>query len=82
MSNLSIKRFSWLRTPSAWESTQAWRSRQQDARDKFESANASASTNFFSASTNLVTGMGSITAQVASQRIQQQAVKAALNKLA
>jgi hypothetical protein len=76
MAGLSVKRFNWLRSPSAWQSTQAWRERQQAARENFEAANSAASSTFAAASTNLVTGLGSIAATIAAQRAQQQAQQA------
>jgi hypothetical protein len=82
MSGVGVKRFNWVRSPSTWERSQAWRARQQEARENFEAANSSAGTSFFSATMNQVTGTGQIVAQTASRRIQAQAVQAALNKLA
>jgi hypothetical protein len=81
MANLSIKRFNWLRSPSAWERSQAWRARQQEIRDSFEAANSAANSTMFAATINQMTGLGSIAATVASSRIQTAAVAAALNRL-
>jgi hypothetical protein len=82
MAGLSVSRFNWVRSPSAWESTQAWRTKQQEARDRFESASATAGPTFFSANANLVAGMGAIAAKIASNRLQAQAIRNALSKLA
>ncbi len=82
MAGMSVSRFNWVRSPTAWESTQAWRTKQQEARDRFETATSSAGTTFFSANINLVAGMGEITAKIASNRVQAEAVQKALSKLA
>jgi hypothetical protein len=82
MSNLVVSRFSWVRSPSAWRQTEAWRARQQEVRDNFEAAHSAANTSLYSASLNLVTGLGTIAAKIANQRVQAQAVARVLNKLA
>jgi hypothetical protein len=80
MSDFSVKRFNWVRSPSLWERNLAWRSRQQEVRADFEAANSSASSNFFTANLNLVTGLGSIAADAAVARIQAQ-IQSRLSKL-
>ena len=82
MANLSVKRFSWVTNPTVWQSNQAWRARQQQLRGDFESASSAASSALASASLNQVTGLGSIAAQIANKRIQQQAIQRQLNLLA
>jgi hypothetical protein len=82
MSDFAIRRFQWIRSPSAWERSQAWRARQQEIRDNFEAANSSANSSFFAATMTLVAGTGLIVAQTASRRDQAQALQAVLNKLA
>jgi hypothetical protein len=77
-----VRRFNWVRSPTAWESSQAWRARQSEMRDSFEAVHSNASSTFFSATMNLATGASTIVAQTAQKRIQAQAVRAALNKLA
>jgi hypothetical protein len=81
MPNMSIKRFDWVRSPSVWQQTQAWRARQQELRDNFEAANSAASSAFASASANLVTGTASIVTNMAAQRIRRERVAASLNTL-
>lgn len=81
MAGLSVSRFKWVRMPTAWESTQAWRAKQQEARDRFEGSSAAAGSTLFGASINLVAGMGAITAKIASNRVQAEAVRNALSKL-
>ena len=78
----SIRRFNWLRSPSAWQSSQAWRERQQAARENFEATNSGASSAFASAATAFVSGMGDITTQVAIKRIQAERAAKAFNTLA
>jgi len=78
----SIRRFNWVQSPSAWQSAQAWRERQQALRENFEASNSSANSAFFGAATDLVTGMGDITAKIAAKRIQAERAAKALNTLA
>jgi hypothetical protein len=78
----TIKRFNWVRSPSAWERSQAWRERQAELRANFETASSAANTRFFSASIDQTTGLGQIAAQTASRRIQAEAVRRALSQLA
>jgi hypothetical protein len=82
MADFSVKRFNWLRSPSAWERAQTWRARQQEMRESFEAANSSANSSFFAATINQVSGLGAIAAQIASSRAQAQSLLSALNKLA
>ena len=78
----SIRRFNWVRSPSAWQSAQGWRERQQAARENFEATNSGASSAFASAATAFVSGMGDITTQVAIKRIQAERTAKAFNTLA
>ena len=82
MADFAVKRFNWVRTPSLWRQSEAWRARQQEMRESFEAANSAANSSFFTANLNLVTGLGSVAAQTASKRIQAQALAAYFNKLA
>jgi hypothetical protein len=79
---ISIKHFNWTRTPSAWESTNAWHARQQQARENFEASNSAANSSLFDAGVSLATGLGSIATNTASQRAQSDALKKVLNTLA
>jgi len=56
MTSVSAKRFNWIRSPAQREKNQAWRERQQEARDNFEAANTSANSSFFGAGINMATG--------------------------
>jgi hypothetical protein len=78
----SIRRFNWVRNPTAWQSAQAWRERQQSARENFEATNSGANSAFASAATAFVSGMGDITTQVAVKRIQAERAAKAFNTLA
>jgi hypothetical protein len=82
MSDLSVKKFQWLRNPKTWERNEVWRARQREARENFESANSAASNTFASAASNQVAGLSEIAARIASKRLQQKAIQSALNKLA
>ena len=81
MSELSTKRFNWVRSPTAWQRSQAWRERQQQARESFEASNANANAKFFGATIKQSDGLASIAVQIASQRVQAKALNAALNKM-
>jgi hypothetical protein len=81
MADFSVKRFQWVRSPKLWERNEAWRARQQELREQSESAFAAASNAFATASINQVTGLGAIFGQLASKRIQQEAIQNQLNKL-
>jgi len=82
MTNVSVKRFNWLRSPSAWEQGQAWRERQRGLREEFEAANSAASTAFANASVNQVTGMTDIITNVAIARLQKEQAAKSVNTLA
>jgi hypothetical protein len=69
----SVKRFNWIRQPTAWQSTQAWRARHAEASQKSLDYSTAASNAFASAQINLTTGMATISAQVANGRVQSQA---------
>lgn len=78
----SIKKFAWLRNPTVVERNQAWRQRQQEIRGNFESASSAASGAFANATVNQVAGLGQIVANMASQRMQQEAIQRQLNLIA
>jgi hypothetical protein len=82
MGDISVKRFNWVRSPTFRERNEAWRARQQELRENFESANSAANNTLFTASINLVTGLGAIIAQRASQRAQAEAIARQFNILA
>ena len=67
-----IKRFNWLRRPTTWESMQAWRTQRSNATQRFLTDSAAANSSFFSAQSNLASGMASIAAQASLQRVQAQ----------
>ena len=73
MAGLGIKHFNWLRTPTALESAQAWRARQQTAREDLEANNSAAWSVLTSASIDLANGMSSIAASTAVKRLQDAA---------
>jgi hypothetical protein len=72
MSSIQSTSFNWLPRQSAWQSIQAWHAKQQSYQAQFESLVASASDIFGSAMVNLGTGMATIAAQRASDRIRAQ----------
>jgi len=81
MSGLSASRFNWVGSPTAWQQSQAWRERQAQAQQRFESGSSAANSNLFGASINLTQGLGEITARIASKRLQAEALSRALNRL-
>lgn len=81
MAGVGIKSFNWIRSPSAWERSQAWRERQAELRSNFESASGAANSKFFGASLDQMTGLGAIAATSASRRIRAEAAQRALNQL-
>jgi hypothetical protein len=70
--NVASKKFYWIRSPSVWERTIAWREKQQEARANYEALYSQASSKFMAASIDLVTGMGDVTSRVAVKRIQSE----------
>jgi hypothetical protein len=66
----AIKRFNWVRNPTAWESTQGWREKQRAASESFTSAAASAFEGFQAAWSGAVSGAVQNTTQTALARIQ------------
>ena len=71
MSYLSTSRFNWVSTPSAWQSAQIWRAKQQAATANFTSVHSDASSAFFGAANDFATGMNTIAAQRANDRLKQ-----------
>jgi hypothetical protein len=69
---VQTKRFTWLRTPSAWKTMQAWRQRRSALTQQFRSDTAFVSSAFSDAQINLSTGLASLAAQAAIQRAQEQ----------
>jgi hypothetical protein len=82
MSYISTSRFNWVSTPSAWQSAQIWRAKQQAATASFESSNSDAGSAFFGAAVDFATGMNSIAAKRANARLQQQISQSAVNTFA
>ena len=70
---MQIKRFNWLKRPTAWEQAQAWRDQRRAMAQQSLDAGAAASTAFLNAQNNLTSGMATLTAQMSIQRVQEQA---------
>lgn len=73
MSSVSVTRFNWLPMPSAWQAAQTWHAKQQAARADLEDSSSSASSAFFGASNDYATGMATIAAKIAANRLKQPA---------
>jgi hypothetical protein len=76
----SVKRFNWIREPTAWQRVQQRRASHAEISQRAMEYGAAASNNFASAQIGMTTGMSTISAQVANQRVQAQA-SAARNQL-
>jgi hypothetical protein len=73
MAGFQVKHFNWLPRPTALESLQAWRARQQTARADLEANSSAAWSVLTQAGANLATGMASIAASTAVKRLQDAA---------
>lgn len=76
----SVKRFNWIREPTAWQRVQKWREGHAKVSQQAMDLGAAASNKFASAQIDQTAGLATISAKVANQRIQSQAV-AARNQL-
>lgn len=75
MSSIQTKQFNWLSSPSAWQQMENWRAKNRAAQDQADSVYASSIDNFSSAITDLGSGLATIAAQRASDRVNA-AIKA------
>jgi hypothetical protein len=73
MSGFQVTHFNWLPRPTALQTAQAWRARQQAARQDFEANNSAAWSVLTQAGADLATGMSSIAASTAVKRLQDAA---------
>jgi hypothetical protein len=69
----SVKRFNWIREPTTWQRVQKWRTNHAKVSQQAMDYGTAASNKFASAQVDLTTGMATISAKVANQRIQSQA---------
>ena len=77
---MQVKRFSWLKRPSAWEYAQAWRSHRANMVAQFRDQSNSLSTAFANAQNNLSVGMATLAAQASIARTQDE-INAARNRI-
>ena len=73
MSGFQVKHFNWLPRPTALQAAEAWRSRQQAAREDFEANSSAAWSVFTKANADFATGLASIAASAAVKRVQDAA---------
>ena len=73
MSSFYSLRFSWQQTPSAWRQAQQWNERQRSFNSDFFDASANVANSFATAGINQGTGVGTLAAQAALARIQNEA---------
>lgn len=73
MSGFQVKRFNWLPRPTALQAAEAWRARQQAAREDFEANTSAAWSVFTQTNADFATGMASIAASTAVKRVQDAA---------
>lgn len=69
----SVKRFNWIRNPTAWQRIQSTRATHAKVSQDAMDYGAAASNKFASAQINLTTGLANNAAKVANQRVQAQA---------
>jgi hypothetical protein len=69
----SVRRFNWVRSPTAWESSQIWREKQRAASERFATTAAAAFDGFGSAFSSELSGKVENTTQAALSRIQSTA---------
>ncbi len=69
----SVRQFNWVRNPTAWESTQAWREKQRAASEQFATTAAAAFDGFSRAFSSELSGQVDNTTQAAISRIQSAA---------
>jgi hypothetical protein len=67
---MQVKRFSWLKRPSAWEQAQAWRNHRSTMVRRFRDDASVASAGFANAQIRLSTGMATLAAQASITRTQ------------
>lgn len=70
MAGIQIKRIKWLRTPTAWETTKAWREHRKAMMAKFQQEADDATSAFTGAWMNKITGTTDLAAQVLTKRVQ------------
>ena len=73
MSGFQVKHFNWLPRPTALQAAEAWRTRQQAARQDFEANTSAAWSVFTQTNADFATGMASIAASTAVKRVQDAA---------
>ncbi len=69
MAGIQIKKMNWIRSPSAYESLQTWRTKRQAAIAEFESISSATISAFSTAWSNKISGMGNLAADAALKRI-------------
>ncbi len=69
----SVKRFNWIREPTGWQRLQKWRANHANVSQQAMNYGTSASNAFANAEANMASGMATIAAKVANQRVQSQA---------
>jgi hypothetical protein len=77
---MTVKKFNWVKRPTMWEYSQAWKSHRSNMARSFLDDGAAASAAFASAQNNMVTGMATLAAQASIVRSQNEII-AARNKL-
>jgi len=65
---MQIKRFNWMRKPSAYEFAQSWKSQRAGMIAQFQADAQAASSAFAGAQNNMLTGLNNLAAQAAVDR--------------
>jgi hypothetical protein len=69
--SISSKKFNWVRSPSAWESAEAWRNKRAEMAAKFREMNETAANSFASAQYDNLSGSVSNAQQAAIDRLKK-----------
>jgi hypothetical protein len=69
---MTIKKFNWVKRPTMWEYSQAWKSHRSNMVRRFLDDGAAASAAFANAQNNMVTGMATLAAQASILRSQNE----------
>jgi hypothetical protein len=73
MRSIYTKKFSWLRTPTAWQQSQIWRERRQAMNAKFFQKSNNFIAGLAVAQADQISGTAQIVSQMAVARIQAEA---------
>jgi len=79
--SIGIRKFGWLRSPSAWQQAETWRARRANFAENSISASDTVNATFAQAATDQGKGLAKLATQAAVKRIKT-AAKAKLDEVA